>query len=456
MEEILGESERSGGRRLAAGFGAVELTALGIGTIIGTGIFVLTGIVAARYAGPAVVVSFLISGAVAALAALSYAELSAAIPTAGSSYAYTFASMGELAAWMIGWSLILEYLLAAVTVAVGWSAYFRDLLLDLNIALPGALTLPPFAGGIVNLPAVFVTVAIAGIAYRGTRESALAAKVVVAVKLAVVLLFIAVGVFKIQRANWTPFSPFGVPGILQGASIVFFAYLGFDAISTAAEEVKNPPKDLPRGVLGSLLISSLLYIVVAGVLTGMMPYPLLDTPSPLAKALYDTGVRWASLLISIGAIAGLTSVLLALVFAQSRVWMAMSRDGLLPGIFTRIHPRYRTPSYNTVLVGVLVGTLAAFIPVEILAEMVNIGTLAALTASSASVIILRKTRPDLKRPFKVPFSPFLPALSILCCLYLMVGLPAGTWARFGIWMALGLGVYALYGHRRSASQRSRG
>lgn len=419
-----------------------------MGAIIGTGIFVLTGVAAARYAGPAVVISFMISGFVAALAALSYAELSAAIPVAGSSYAYTYASMGEFAAWLIGWSLILEYLFAAVAVAVGWSAYFNDFLKDINIILPGAITQSPFSGGVVNLPAVLITIIVAIIAYRGAKDSAVTAKIVVGIKLAVVLLFIAVGVFKIHTANWVPFMPFGFSGIVHGASIVFFAYLGFDAISTAAEEVRNPQKDLPRGVIGSLCISSVLYILVAGILTGIVSYTRLDTPSPLTTALMDVHVRWASLFISIGAIAGLTSVLLVVVFAQSRIWMAMSRDGLLPKIFSKIHLKYRTPYFNTFLVGLLVSSLAAFLPVEIVAEMVNIGTLVALASASASVIILRKTMPDLNRPFKVPFSPVLPLVSIAFCFYLMVNLPVGTWIRFGVWTIIGVCIYAAYGSRR--------
>jgi Amino acid transporters len=333
VEELLKGSGEEEKQKLARSFGTIELTALGVGAIIGTGIFVLTGVAAAKYAGPGVIISFMISGFVAALAALSYAELSAAIPAAGSSYAYTFASMGEFPAWLIGWSLILEYLLATVAVAVGWSAYFNDFLCDLNIILPKALTSSPFSGGMINLPAVLITIIIAGIAYRGAKDSAVTAKIVVGIKLAVVLLFIVVGVFKINSANWIPFTPFGFPGIVHGASIIFFAYLGFDAVSTAAEEVKNPQKDLPRGAIGSLCISSILYILVAGILTGMVSYTKLDTPSPLTTAMMDVGVRWAPLFISVGAIAGLTSVLLALVFAQSRIWMSMSRDGLLPKSF---------------------------------------------------------------------------------------------------------------------------
>lgn len=439
-----GEGER---HHLTRSFGTIELTALGVGAIIGTGIFVLTGVAAARYAGPAIIISFVISGFVAALAALSYAELSAAIPTAGSAYAYTFASMGEFAAWLIGWSLVLEYLLAAVAVAIGWSAYFTDLLQGLNINLPRALTASPFSGGIMNLPAVLITIIIAGIAYRGSKDSAVTAKIVVGIKVAVVLLFIAVGVSKVNSAHWVPFMPYGFHGIINGASIVFFAYLGFDAVSTAAEEVRSPQKDLPRGIMGSLCISSILYILVAGVLTGIVSYTRLDTPSPLTTALLDAGVRWISLFISIGAIAGLTSVLLALIFAQSRIWMSMSRDGLLPQFFSKIHLKYKTPYLNTFLVGLFVCIISALFPIEIIAEMVNIGTLAALSATSASVIILRKTRPDLNRPFRLPFSPALPAASIAFCIYLMFNLPVKTWICFAVWMTIGVSVYVLYGFR---------
>lgn len=449
IETSMKEAETEGKQALSRTMGALDLTALGVGAIIGTGIFVLTGVAAANYAGPAVVVSFIISGIVAGLAAICYAELASMVPVAGSAYTYTYTSLGEIVAWLIGWNLVLEYLVAAGAVAVGWSSYFTDLLKSVGIYLPKAVTLSPFEGGIVNIPAVIITLLITWIAVRGTRDSAKATKFIVAVKLAAILLFILIGVFRIKTTNWVPFTPFGFSGIMHGAAIVFFAYIGFDAVATAAEEVKDPKRDLPRGIVGSLLISTTLYIVVAGILTGMISYTRLNTSSPITTALLDVGVRWATTFISVGALAGLTSVLLAVMFAQSRIFFAMSRDGLLPSVFSAIHKKYKTPYFDTLIVGSAVSLLAAFLPVGIIAEMANIGTLSALAIVSVGVIILRKTQPNIERPFRVPWVPYLPAISVVFSVYLMLNLPVVTWIRFVAWIIIGVVVYYFYGFRHS-------
>lgn len=432
----------------------IDLTSLGVGAIIGTGIFVLTGVAAASYAGPGVILSFVISGTAAGLAALCYAELSSAVPVAGSAYTYTYASMGEIVAWLIGWNLILEYLVAAGAVAVGWSSYFRDMLQSIGITVPLLFTSSPFEGGIINIPAVLICLLITYLAITGTEHSARATRVIVAVKLAVVFLFILLGLFHIKKSNWTPFLPFGTSGVVRGAAIVFFAYIGFDAVATAAEEVKDPARDLPKGIIGSLAISTTLYIVVAAVLTGIVSYRLLNTPSPITTALLLIGLKWAAPFISIGALAGLTSVLLASIFAQSRIFFAMSRDGLLPPMFSIIHKKYKTPYIDSLIVGITVSLISAFLPVGFIAQMANIGTLSALAVVSGGVIILRKTRPDLKRPFKVPWVPYLPVVSILFCIYLMLNLPAATWIRFIVWIAIGLIVYFSYGIKHSVLQKA--
>ncbi|RNC28602.1 MAG: putative amino acid permease YhdG [Candidatus Dichloromethanomonas elyunquensis] len=449
IELSMKEAETSGKKNLARTLGALDLTALGVGAIIGTGIFVLTGVAAANFAGPAVIISFIISGLAAGLAALCYAELASSVPAAGSAYTYTYSSLGEIIAWLVGWNLVLEYLVAAAAVAVGWSGYFSDMLKSVGTPAPAALTLSPWEGGFINLPAVLITLLITWIAIRGTRESAKATKFIVLIKLSVILLFIAVGLFQVKSANWVPFAPFGFTGIMAGAAIVFFAYIGFDAVAAAAEEVKDPKKDLPRGIIASLSISTVLYILVAAILTGMLKYTHLNTPSPISSALLAAGIRWASAFISVGALAGLTSVLIAVIFAQSRVFFAMARDGLLPPLFAAIHPKYKTPYVNTLMVGAAVCLIAAFFPVKIIAEMANIGTLSALAVVSLGVIILRRTRPDLERPFKVPFVPILPGLAMISCLYLMLNLPAATWIRLIIWITIGLAVYFFYGFNHS-------
>lgn len=432
---------------------SLDLTFLGVGAIIGTGIFVLTGVASALYAGPAVIISFVISGFAATLAALCYSELAAMNPVAGSAYSFTYSSMGELIAWLIGWNLILEYLVAAGAVAVGWSSYFNDLLVSVGMSLPDFLSKSVFEGGFINIFAVIITALVTLISLFGTSESARATKIIVSIKLLVILLFIVLGTTRINTSNWVPFAPFGFSGIMHGAAIVFFAYIGFDAVSTAAEEVKDPKRDLPRGIIGSLLISTILYIIVAGVLTGIENYTHLNTPSPISSALISTGVNWAGAFISVGALAGLTSVLIAVIFAQSRIFYAMSRDGLLPPVFSKLNKKYGTPAFDILIIGLAIALISAFLPVGFIAQMANIGTLSAFAVVAIGVILLRKTKPDLERPFRVPFVPLLPIVSIVMSIYLMLNLPASTWIRFVVWIAIGLIIYLFYGYKHSLLSR---
>ena len=453
----IGAKEDTGKQSLKRVMNYVDLTFLGVGAIIGTGIFVLTGVASALYAGPAVIISFIISGFAATLAALCYSELAAMNPVAGSAYSFTYSSMGEIIAWLIGWNLILEYLVAAGAVAVGWSSYFNDLLLSIGISLPNALIKSPFEGGVINIFAVFITLLVMLISLFGTSESAKATKFIVSIKLLVIALFIVLGLTKVNTANWVPFAPFGFSGIMQGAAIVFFAYIGFDAVSTAAEEVKDPKRDLPRGIIGSLLISTILYILVAAILTGIQNYSLLNTPSPISSALIAVGIPWASAFISVGALAGLTSVLIAVIFAQSRIFFAMSRDGLLPPIFSKLNKKHGTPFFDILIIGLAISLISAFLPVGFIAQMANIGTLSAFAVVAISVIVLRKKKPDIKRPFKVPFVPVLPIISAIMSVYLMFNLPLATWIRFVVWIILGLITYFFYGykHSRLSSQASK-
>jgi len=448
IDQLLAAKDRQS-HRMPRTLGALDLTSLGIGAIIGTGIFVLTGVAAANYAGPAVVLSFVLAGIASGLAAFIYAEMATAVPVAGSAYTYTYVSMGEMLAWLVGWNLALEYLVAAGAVAIGWSSYFVDLLRSAGISLPAAFTASPLSGGIVNLPAAFIVLAITALIIVGTQHSSTANKYIVAAKLAAIILFIAAGVRHIDPANWKPFLPFGVPGIMHGAAIVFFAYIGFDAVSTAAEEVKNPRRDLPIGIVASLLVATVLYLLVSLVLTAVVPYTALNTASPVATAMLRVGLPWVAALISVGALAGLTSVLLVTLYGQSRIFFAMARDGLLPPIFDWVHPRLRTPLWDSVIIGILVAAVGAFLPIGIVAEMANIGTLSAFAAVSASLLILRKKRPDLPRPFRIPWVPWFPVLSIGTSVYLAANLPAVTWVRFAVWIVLGLALYFLYGRKHS-------
>jgi APA family basic amino acid/polyamine antiporter len=443
--------ERGAGHALRRALGPIDLTLLGIGGIIGTGIFVLTGVAARQDAGPAVVASFALAGAVSALAALCYAEFSTLLPISGSAYSYSYATLGELFAWIIGWDLVIEYAIAASTVASGWSGYFQKILGQFGVELPPALAVGAMAGhgGFVNLPALLIILVVSGLLVVGVRESAAFNSFIVVLKTAVILYVIGAGAGYVNTDNWSPFMPFGWSGVVAGAGLVFFAYIGFDSVTTAAEEARNPERDMPIGIIGSLAICTALYIAVAAVITGMVPLPKIDTTAPLAQAFLDVGLDVGASLISAGAIIGLTSVLLVLLYGQSRIFFAMSRDGLLPPLFSKLHPRFHTPHLSTLIVGVLVAVIAAVFPLDELARFVSIGTLAAFVMVAAGVIVLRYTAPDLHRPFRCPWVPVLPGVCIVACLYLMHGLGLVTWGRLAAWMGVGLVIYFLYGSRHS-------
>ena len=439
---------------------AFDLTMLGIGCIIGTGIFVLTGVVAAQHSGPAIVLSFIVSGTACAFAALSYAELAGAIGGAGSAYGYAYSGIGEFVAWIIGWDLILEYAVATSTVAIGWSGYFGKIMELLGIHLPHALTNAPLDGGIANLPAMAIVLLLSVLLSIGVQESARFNTVMVFVKLTAVFIFIVVAAPHINPANWHPFVPpattdasgqshFGFSGVFTGASVIFFAYIGFDAVSTAAEETVNPQRNLPIGIIASLVICTILYIVVSGILTGVVHYDQIDIKAPIADALKQLGIGWAEALVSIGALAGITTVMLVLYFGLTRIVMAMARDGLLPKPMALINPKTQTPVRLIVGSGVVIALIAGLFPIGKVAELVNLGTLAAFFLVCASVIVLRKTRPDLKRPFRTPLVPLVPILGMLFCGFLMYKLPSLAWIGFVIWSAFGLALFFLYSRSHS-------
>ena len=429
---------------------AFSITLLGIGAIVGTGIFVLTGVAAAKYAGPGLIFSFIVAGVVSGLAALCYAEFASTVPISGSAYTYSYATLGELIAWIIGWDLILEYAVGAAAVSIGWSGYIADLLKSaFGIVLPKTLTSSLFEGGFINLPAILIVLLVTGLLILGTAESTRVNTIIVFVKLAVIVFFLIVGFGHINAANWHPFLPFGALGVLQGTGVIFFAYIGFDQISTSAEETKNPEKALPIGIFLSLLICTVLYIAVTAVLTGIVSYKKLNVASPVSHSLILLGLNTAGSIISVGAVCGLTTVLIVLLYGQSRIFFSMSRDGLLPRFFSHVHPRFRTPYLSSILVGVFVALIAGFIPIDIVAQLTNIGTLSAFILVAVGVLILRRTQPDLKRGYRVPLVPFLPILSILFSLAVIATLPLTTLLRFVIWLALGLLVYFLYSRRKS-------
>ncbi|MFD3544904.1 amino acid permease [Streptomyces sp. NPDC058655] len=454
---------------------AWDLTVFGVGVIIGTGIFVLTGIAARNNAGPATALAFVAAGVVCALAALCYAEFASTVPVAGSAYTFSYASIGELPAWIIGWDLVLEFALGTAVVAVGWSGYVRHLMetnlgWDLPVALSG-----PDAGGTFDLLAFLLILALTAVLVVGTKLSARITAIVVAIKVTVVLLVIIAGLFFIKADNYSPFIPpaqpqeaggglhaplvqllfgyaptnFGVMGIFTAASLIFFAFIGFDVVATAAEETKNPQRDMPRGILGSLLICTVLYVAVTLVVTGMQKYSQMSPSAPLAEAFKSVNQPFFAGAISLGASVGLITVCMILLLGQTRVFFAMSRDGLLPRVFSVTHPKYRTPYRATLLLGGIIAVVAGFTSLEKLAELVNIGTLFAFVVVALGVIVLRRTRPDLHRAFRTPWVPVVPILSIAASLWLMLNLPAETWIRFGIWMAIGIVVYFLYGRRNS-------
>lgn len=482
LEEMKGEN------RLRRILGPVTLTSLGVGAIIGTGIFVLTGVAAHDKAGPALILSFVLAGIACIFAALCYAEFASMVPVAGSAYTYAYATLGELLAWIIGWDLVLEYAVASSAVAHGWSAHFQDLLRSIGLHIPFIFTIAPFdfepdkgrfiaTGAFFDLMAILITVLITAILVKGIRESAGFNAVMVAVKLAIVIFVIIAGSFYLNPQNWIPFAPYGYTGVsffghtvfgqtgrggaplgaLAGAAIIFFAYIGFDSVSTHAEEAKRPQRDVPIGIIASLIICTVLYIAVSVIITGMVKYDQIDINAPVADAFRQRGLPWAQRLIDVGALTGITSVLLVLMLSQPRVLLAMARDGLLPqNIFGAVHERFRTPWKATILTGIFVSCMTGFVPLRILAELTNIGTLLAFVIVCSSVLIMRYRHPEAERPFRAPLVPLVPILGIISCLILMFSLPPENWWRLIVWLMLGFLIYFSYGRRHSVLAKLRG
>jgi basic amino acid/polyamine antiporter, APA family len=481
LEELKGEN------RLRRVLGPVQLTSLGVGAVIGAGIFVTTGAIARQTTGPALMLSYVVAGLVCVLAALCYAEFASMVPVAGSAYTYAYATLGELFAWIIGWDLILEYAVSSATVADGWSGYFQNILSVFGVKLPHAISGPvvnydPGLGGLVatgsfiNLPAVLIVALVTVVLVVGIRESAGVNTALVAVKVAAVVFVIAVGAFFVNPANWRPFAPYGFTGLqlfgstllgqsdaggrplgmLAGAALAFFAYIGFDSVSTHSEEARRPQRDVPIGIIVSLVLCTLLYIGVVAVLTGMVPYDQLDLAAPVADAFGRVGLRWAQFLIAAAGIAGITSVLLVNMLSQARVLLAIARDGLLPmGFFGAVHERFRTPWKSTLVTGLFVAAMAAFLPISVLLMLVNMGTLLAFAIVCAAVLIMRRTHPDAERPFRVPFVPLVPILGIASCLLLMFSLPSENWLRLIVWLGIGFVIYFFYGRRHSTLRKLR-
>jgi APA family basic amino acid/polyamine antiporter len=471
IEQLVSDIERSG-RALRRSLNAWDLTLLGIGAIIGTGIFVLTGTAAANQAGPSIMLSYLAAGLACGFAALCYAEFASMVPIAGSAYTYAYASLGEIVAWLIGWDLILEYAVGSMTVAIGWSGYMQRLLAGAGIELPLWMTAAPSAatpGTLFNLPAMLIVLFMMILLVIGVRESARFNALMVAIKGVAILFFVAVGIVWVEPENWSPFMPYGVSGMMAAAAVVFFAYIGFDAVSTTAEEAKNPRRDLPIGIIASLAICTLLYLAVAAVLSGIVPVtayrsnpdalpgaPLAEPTAitqflnaPVAFALALIGQHWASYLVSAGAVAGITSVLLVMLLSQPRIFFAMSRDGLLPPAVSKVHPRFGTPYITTIITCVIVAVVAGLTQIQVVGEMTSIGTLFAFVVVSTAVLVLRIQRPEAKRPFRVPGGPIIPMLGIVSCLWLMLSLPVITWVRFLVWLDIGIFIYWFYGRRNS-------
>ncbi len=475
LEEMAGE------HRLRRVLGPVQLTSLGVGATIGTGIFVLTGVAANSKAGPALMMSFIVAGIACIFAALCYAEFASMVPVAGSAYTYAYATLGELFAWIIGWDLVIEYAVSASTVAVGASKYFQDLIGIFGIRIPHNVSCAPIdydpalgklvsTGGVLDLPAIIITVLVTVVLVVGIKESASFNAAMVIVKVLIVLFVIVVGAFYVNPKNWQPFAPFGFGGVsffgksvfggadaggqplgmLAGAAIIFFSYIGFDSVSTHSEEARNPQRDVPISIITGLIICTVLYIGVTAVLTGMVPYDKLDTDAPVSDAFRQYGLTWAQVLVSFGALAGITSVVLVSILSQSRVLLAMARDGLLPqGFFGAVHEKFKTPWKSTILTGAFVSVLTAFLPLRILADLVSIGTLLAFVIVCAAVLIMRRTHPNAERPFRVPMVPLIPILGIAICLLLMFSLPAENWLRLGVWLLIGFAIYFGYGRRHS-------
>jgi basic amino acid/polyamine antiporter, APA family len=470
IEQLVGDAEH-GGKALRRTLTAMDLTLLGIGAIIGTGIFVLTGTAAANQAGPGIVLSYVLAGLACGFAALCYAEFAAMIPISGSAYTYAYATLGEIFAWMIGWDLILEYAVGSMTVAVGWSGYFQRILAGFGIHLPVWMTASPNPeiGSLINLPAVLIVLGIMVLLVIGVRESARFNAVMVAIKLSAVAFFIVMGITYVKPENWSPFMPYGFAGVATGAAVVFFAYIGFDAVSTTAEEAKNPSRDLPIGIIASLVLCTALYLAVAAILSGIIPVtqyrsvadalpglPIVAAAestaflnAPVAYALHVINLDWAAGLVSAGAVAGITSVLLVMLMSQPRIFFAMSRDRLLPAGVSKVHPKFRTPYITTIITCVIVAVVAGFVPINLLGEMTSIGTLFAFVVVSIAVIILRVKRPEARRPFRLPLGFTFPICGVLLCAYLMLTLSVMTWVRFLVWLDLGMIIYWFYGRTHS-------
>jgi APA family basic amino acid/polyamine antiporter len=475
LAELHGES------RLRRVLGPLQLTGLGVGAIIGAGIFVTTGAIARNVAGPALMLSYAVAGCACVFAALCYAELASMVPVAGSAYTYAYATLGELFAWIIGWDLVLEYAVGSATVATGWSGYFQSALGSFGISLPAALSGPPISydmgvgrlvasGSVINLPAVGIVAFTTIVLIVGIRESARLNAAMVVIKLAAVLFVIVAGLFYVKAANWHPFAPYGLAGVnffghtllgqtdaggrplgmLAGAALAFFAFIGFDSVSTHAEEARRPQRDVPIGIIASLVLCTLLYLGVVAVLTGMVPYHQIDVNAPVAAAFQQVGLGWAQFLLAVAGVAGITSVLLVMMLSQPRVLLAMARDGLLPkSFFGDVHPRFRTPWKSTLATGVFVGLLAGLLPIEVLLSLVSMGTLLAFVIVCAAVLILRRIHPEVERPFRAPLVPLVPILGIAVCLLLMFSLPSENWLRLVVWLAIGLAIYFGYGRRHS-------
>jgi len=485
--------EMKGENRLRRVLGPTQLTALGVGAIIGTGIFILTGVAAHDRTGPALMLSFVMAGLACVFAALCYAEFASMVPVAGSAYTYAYATLGELFAWIIGWDLVLEYAVGSATVAHGWSAHFQEFTPLFGFIVPKAIHTAPYnycvslgdgcpttgfvpTGSYFDLPAVLITFILTIILVKGIQESATFNAVMVGVKLIIVLMVIGIGAFYINPANWHPFAPYGYTGVsffghtifgetakggeplgmFAGAAIIFFAYIGFDSVSVHSEEAKNPAKDVPIGIIASLIICTILYIAVSAVLTGMVPTKEINIDAPVVDAFRRAGLTWMQYLVAAGAMTGITSVLLVMMLSQPRVMLALARDGLVPkGFFGDVHPKFRTPWKSTILTGLFVAAMAGFIPLSILAEMTSIGTLFAFVIVCGAVLVMRRTNPDAKRPFRAPLVPLIPILGILTCLLLMFSLPAENWYRLIIWLLIGLVIYFLYGRRHSVMSQQR-
>jgi APA family basic amino acid/polyamine antiporter len=466
LDAILETGEHDRSRLDSKALGAFSLTLLGVASVVGAGIFVVTGDAAAHYAGPAVLISFALAGVVAGLTALCYAELAASIPVAGSTYSYAFAAFGSFIGWFIGWDLLLEYLFAASTVAVGWSGYFVSLMDSIGVHVPHALVNPPFGDdpGIVNLPAIAIMLLTSGALWLGTKESAVANNAMVILKLSILALVVVVGAFYVISSNLTPFIPahaggfgdFGWTGVLRGAGVVFFAYIGFDAVSTAAAESRDPRRTIPIGLLGTVIIASVIYIAVGFVLTGMLNYTELGVADPIAAAVHSAGphLNWLLRLTDVAAVVGLASTVLVTLYGQTRIFMRMSEDGMLPPRFGKVSRRTKTPQFSIVLCGIVGGAVAGFVPLSVLGELISIGTLLAFIIVSAGVVTLRRRYPDLPRPFRVPALPLVAGTAIVSSLALMATLPVATWGRLGIWALLGFCIYFFYAREHSREKMS--